>query len=129
MMYDEFTSRLPEGVKAPTFAEYTDFIEPVYNYHPVFSGVNAKDRAAELYRVGGLGIFATMRDVAEMAKDEEDRVTEQRRRAQKLLLARDAAKRAYEQAQAEYDSAMEDLRTAIAESREFHAAVRAEWEV
>lgn len=64
MMYEEFTSRL-QGHTLPTTAEYTEIIEPVYNYHPIFEGNNAKDKCAELYRNYGLGIFRAMREVAD----------------------------------------------------------------
>ena len=129
MMYEEFTSRLPEGVKAPTFAEYTDFIEPVYNYHPAFSGNSGKDRAAKLYSVGGTGIFGAMRDVAEFAKEREHHVAEIRHRAFNAMKKREEAKKAYDAAMAESDAAMAELKDAMAEFGEFSKSVRADWEV
>lgn len=129
MTYQEFIDRLPEGVKVPTFTEYTDFIEPVYNYHPAFSGNSGKDRAAKLYSVGGTGIFDAMHDVAEFAKEREARVSEIRRRAFLAMKKREEAKKAYDAAMAESDAAMAELKDAMAEFGEFSKAVRADWEV
>lgn len=129
MTYQEFIDRIPDGVKAPTVTEYTDFIEPVYNYHPAFSGNSGKDRAVKLYSVGGKGIFDAMHDVAEFAKEREHRVAEIRHRAFNAMKKREEAKRAYDAAMAESDAAMAELKDAMAEFGEFSKGVRADWEV
>ena len=136
MMYEEFIGRLPEDVKRPTFEEYTDYIEPVYTWHPIFDGNFAKDKAAKLYCAGGLGIFDAMRDTGDMAEELNERITAQRRKSfeplRRLAAARDALKAAqleFEEAQAAWDAALAEVRTVEQECREFRAAVREDWEV
>ena len=52
MTYQEFCNKCDDlGIDKPTFTEYTGKIVPVYNY--------------QMCAVGGLGIFAAMRDDAD----------------------------------------------------------------
>lgn len=106
MMYDEFTNRLESlGItEFPSVQDYTDTIEPVYNYHPVFDGNDAKLKAAKLYAAGGLGIFIAMRDLADFAAEREEEFNEKRRRYE-------AACREFEQAKAEMKEWREMIRT------------------
>ena len=91
-MYEEFTRRCVDlGIKSPTIDEYTEVIEPVYNYHPVFDGNFAKDRCAELYKSGGLGVFVAMREDADYAADLEREVQEKDNRAIEALKALEEA--------------------------------------
>ena len=93
MMYSEFSDRCKErGILPPSIEAYTDIIEPVYNYHPLFDGNFAKDRAAELYVAGGLYVFRLMREDAETAKQNEDHIRELRH--------------TYESMRTEYEGAM-----------------------
>lgn len=73
MMYEEFARRLPNlGISEfPTAEEYTDIIEPVYNYHPVMNVPMPKDKCAEMYAHYGIGIFkALLPEVDEFAEIE-----------------------------------------------------------
>lgn len=91
MIYEEFTERLGKlGVaELPTMDEYTDIIEPVYNYHPVLNTSLAKDACAEMYSRYGIGIFKVLLpEVARFAEME-----------QRLL----ALRHQYEEAKAEFD--------------------------
>ena len=66
MTYQEFCNKCDDlGIDKPTFTEYTGKIVPVYNYHPVFDGMDAEDKCVQMFAVGGLGIFAAMRDDAD----------------------------------------------------------------
>ena len=95
MMYEELTFMLTEmgvpGNKLPTVDEYHDAIEPVYNYHPAFSGTFGKAKCAEIYKAGGLGVFFVMREEADDAKDLEETM-------RMLREKRDAAQREYDAA-------------------------------
>lgn len=96
MMYGEFTARLDQvGVAEsdyPTIHDYAEFIEPVYTYHPVFDVANAKEKCAQLYAVGGLGIFTAMRDVADLAKEQEEEYTKKLREFEKIQIDFEAAR-------------------------------------
>lgn len=94
MMYEEFTSRL-EGHALPTIAEYTEIIEPVYNYHPALNVGNPKDKCAELYRNFGLGIFRAMREVADTTACMEQENNRLRRAA-------DEARKSFEESNRKY---------------------------
>jgi len=92
MMYEEFTSRLGNlGIaELPTMDEYTDIIEPVYNYHPILNTSRAKDTCAEMYSRYGIGIFKLLLpEVAQFSEME-----------QRIL----ALRHQYEEAKAEYDT-------------------------
>lgn len=91
MMYAEFTERLAKlGVaELPTMEEYTDIIEPVYNYHPILNTSRAKDACAEMYSRYGIGIFKVL--LPEVARFSE--------MEQRLL----ALRHQYEEAKAEFD--------------------------
>lgn len=93
MMYDEFVSRCEDQlVKAPPMQDYAEFIEPVYNYHPVFDVPNAKDKCAQLFAVGGLGIFTAMRDVADLAKEQEEEYMKKLHEFEKIQKSFEAAR-------------------------------------
>lgn len=104
MMFEEFVKRCVERhIPEPTIEAYTDIIEPVYNYHPVFDGNFAKDRCADLYAAGGIGLFRIMREQAEQAKLEEQRVEELRHEFEKIA-------RQYETACASMKACRESVR-------------------
>ena len=128
MMYDEFTKRCDNlGIARPTFYEYSNIIEPVYNYHPVFDGNFAKDRCAEIYKVGGLGVFLAMREDADAAKELElecqnlhNKFGEAVRNVEIKLRELDDAKKAE-------DEACRSMREAYEEMRAFRESVRNLW--
>ena len=128
MMYEEFTKRCDNlGIARPTYDEYSNIIEPVYNYHPVFDGNFAKDRCAEIYKVGGLGVFLDMSNVAEEAKQMEvkcqnlhDKFGEAVRNVEIKLRELDDAKKAE-------DEACRLMHEANEEMRAFRESVRNLW--
>ena len=107
MMYDEFTRRLKD-VPVPTLEEYTNIIEPVYNYHPALEVPQAKDKCAELYTSCGLGIFKAMRGVADQMAELEHKMN--------------AARHAAEESRKVYDAAQQEY-------NKYHNVIMAEWSV
>lgn len=68
MLYEEFTARLPEGVKKPTAGEY-DIINSVYNYHPsINQSSSGKDQIAMLYSTFGMRIICDMHETAKRSE-------------------------------------------------------------
>lgn len=64
MLYEEWVDLL--GSEEVTRGEYTEIIEPVYTWHPMFeTGKDIKGRLVRLYNMGGLEIFKEMRAVAD----------------------------------------------------------------
>ena len=93
MMYSEFVSHCEDHlVEAPSMQDYAEFIEPVYNYHPIFDVPNAKDKCAYLYSIGGLGIFTAMRDVADLAKEQEEEYVKKLHEFEKIQCDFEAAR-------------------------------------
>lgn len=68
MSYEEFTARLPDGVKKPTAEEY-DAINLVYDYHPSISRNNGKDQIARLYTTFGMRIIMDMKETAKRSEE------------------------------------------------------------
>lgn len=69
MLYEEFTARLPEGMKKPTVGEY-DIINLVYDYHPSISqGSDGKDQIAMLYSTFGMRIICDMHETAKRSEE------------------------------------------------------------
>lgn len=68
MMFYEFNTKVDLLARAgfmiteeiPTFQEYKQWIEPVYQDHPLFDDVHGKDQAAMLYAAFGIMIFIEM---------------------------------------------------------------------
>ena len=107
MMYEEFVKRCEaRNVKEPTIDQYHDIIEPVYNYHPSLDVMFGKDRCADLYAAGGLGIFRLMREQAENAKQEEKRISELR---------------------SEFERVSKEYETALAVMKASRELIRTEW--
>lgn len=79
MLYEEFTARLPEGVKKPTADEY-DIINLVYDYHPSISqGSNGRDQIAMLYSTFGMRIIMDMQETAKRSEEIRDELVRKRR--------------------------------------------------
>lgn len=79
MQYSEFASLCSDrGIEAPSWDAYTNIVEFVYAYHPLFDGGDRKEKCIDLYAAGGLYIFRLMREDAETAKQHEDYIRELR---------------------------------------------------
>lgn len=128
MMYEEFTRRCSDlGIEKPTFEEYSDVIEPIYNYHPMFDGNFAKDRCAELYKAGGLGVFLGMREDAEKAKTMEKECQKKRDAFAESVRKRvqlEQQLRALQKAEAAADA---ELQKAMGEMSAWRESVRKMW--
>ena len=70
MTYNEFVTRLSEGVKKPTNNEYSK-IEYVYSWHPSISetSYDGKEQIAELYSKYGMRIILDMLPTAKKCEE------------------------------------------------------------
>ena len=74
MMKAEFEKFYNAEVSAEIYAE----IEYVYNFHPAIPDVGGKQKIADIFRVGGIGVIRSMRPVAEMAEKAEKEILHKR---------------------------------------------------
>lgn len=128
MLYGEFKARCEHlGIECPTYEEYTNIIEPVYNYHPAFDGMFAKDRAAEIYKAGGLGVFLDMGGVAEEAKEMELKCQKIRNQFGDAVRMTEAKERELLDVKKRENEAAEQMREADEQMRAFRESVRKLW--
>ena len=127
-MYEEFTKRCDNlGIARPTYDEYSNIIEPVYNYHPVFDGNFAKDRCAEIYKVGGLGVFLDMSSVSEEAKQMEVKCQKMRNQFGDAVRMTEVKERELREVRKLEDEAAEQMREADEQMKAFRESIRKLW--
>ena len=128
MMYDKFVRRCKDrGIAEPTYDEYSNIIEPVYNYHPVFDGNFAEDRCAEIYKIGGLGVFLAMREDADAAKELELECQKMQNKFGEAIRNAEIKLRELVDAKNAEDEACRLMREANEEMRAFRESVRNLW--
>ena len=128
MTYEEFARRCDDrGITRPTYDEYINIIEPVYTYHPAFDGNFAKDRCAEIYKAGGLGVFFCMSVVAEMAKEMEIKGQNLRNNLTKVVHEEEAKERELNSIKKLKNEIAEQIREADEEMLAFRESVRQLW--
>ena len=114
MMYSEFSTLCSlHGVDAPSENEFSEVIEPVFNFHPAFDGVNSEENCAKLYATCGIGVFANMMPEAETFEKME---TALREKADRM-----------EAAFNEYTRLNDEFQKARKEMREDRETIRAMW--
>lgn len=74
MMYSEFIDLV--GSSEVTNQEYTEIIEPVYMWYPMFENGQLSDKknVAALYKMGGLGVFEDLLPIAKQYEESYDAV-------------------------------------------------------
>ena len=128
MMYGELKKRCENlGIHCPTYEEYTEIIEPVYNYHPAFDGMFAKDYCAEMYKNGGLGVFLAMREDADSAKELELKCQKMHNEFGKAVRNTEIKLRELDDAKKAEDEACRSMREANDEMRAFRESIRNLW--
>lgn len=128
MMYEEFARRCDDrGITRATYDEYTNIIEPVYNYHPAFDGNFAKDRCAEIYKAGGLGVFLDMTAVAEEARALEIKCQKMRNQFGDAVRMTEAKEKELQDCKKQENEAAEQMREANEEMLAFRESVRHLW--
>lgn len=88
MQYSEFkTSCEKRGIVAPSEFEYTNIIEPVYNWHSVFNIPEAKRLCVDLYAAYGIPAFIFLREKADEEMFKAREIAERKRLAERLSRA------------------------------------------
>lgn len=104
MQYSEFVDLCSNrGISAPSWDAYTNIMEFVYAYHPLFEGGDRKEKCVDLYVAGGLHVFRLMREEAAEGMRREERIRE-------LRAAMVEAYKAFEDAQDEAEMWKESVR-------------------
>lgn len=105
MSYWDFVKLLKDQLilEVPTMDEYAEFIEPVYEFHPVLNVPNAKEKTAQMYAFGGLGIFKVLLPEAEEFAAMEDSL-------RNLAIQMEEMKREYDNLSVEYHTKCNDKR-------------------
>lgn len=80
MMKQEFEEKIGCTITEEAYR----VVEIVYMYHPVCDCIHAKERAAELWQIGGLAIFRDMLPRAKKCRDLESRIQTLEAEVQKL---------------------------------------------
>lgn len=84
MLLEEFSQRLPEGVRKLTPEEY-EIINLVYDYHPSISqSCDGKDQIAMLYSTFGMRIIMDMQETAKRSEEILSRKAELERELREL---------------------------------------------
>lgn len=71
-------------IRAEVCAEDYAIIEYIYTWHPSIPNVGGKEKIAELWKIGGIGLIRSMRDVAQWAESVETQIDNKRSIVSKL---------------------------------------------
>ena len=74
MMKAEFENLIGAEICAEDYA----IVEYVYTWHPSIPNVGGKQRIAELWKIGGLGLIRSMQDTAKWAESIETQIDNKR---------------------------------------------------